>query len=134
MTDPYVSRHHASLQFREGVWHLVAFGRNGVLIGGSAIQDVPIIDGQEFRLGALGPEFRFGLETHAMAEHNENAVGTETFQFTGELLPEFLVRSEEVNFELDHQRLENEVNNVVESDYFQRLQDLSKRLREQRRT
>ncbi len=136
VADPYVSRHHASLSLRDREWYLVAYGRNGVLVSGNLVQEHPASDGLEFRLGALGPEFRFLIVPGADCSEDESTVGTETFHFSADQVPDFIAAVEAADFKLDidQTRLAQEVSDIAETDYFQKLQGLSKQLREQRRT
>ena len=49
--DPYASRFHTELQYREPRWHLVNQGRHGTVMNGEKVNDVPLEDGAVFRLG-----------------------------------------------------------------------------------
>ncbi len=135
VNNPYVSRHHASLSLRDDTWYLVSYGRNGVLVSGKLVQEFQATDGLEFRLGAHGPEFRLLISQSEVPDVDETATTTETIQVDERMLPEFLaaLTEEELKLEIDQDRLAREVNEIAETDYFQRLQSLSRQLRQQRR-
>ena len=59
LADPYVSREHAELLPRDGQWELTSKGRNGVQVDGKSISTCRISHGTVFRLGPVGPVFRF---------------------------------------------------------------------------
>lgn len=61
--DLDVSREHARLQVRQGVWTLEDLGsRNGTFLNGERVGGpVPLADGDELRFGAEGPRARFRL-------------------------------------------------------------------------
>ncbi len=137
VADPYVSRHHASLAWKADGWCLVSYGRNGVLVAGNPVQEYPATDGLVFRLGAQGPEFRFHVVPGALKTGDESTTGTETIQIAANLVPELLASvaaADELKLQIDQQRLSREVNDIVETEYFQRLQGLSKQLKQQRST
>src|SRR5689334_9026657 len=52
INDPYVSRNHAELQYRDGGWFLLSRGRNGVLVNNRAVEEHPISGDTTFRLGS----------------------------------------------------------------------------------
>jgi pSer/pThr/pTyr-binding forkhead associated (FHA) protein len=57
--DVYVSRFHAELHFKNGVWEIRSLGRNGVLFGGRKIEEIhSIADASEFQLGPSGSFIR----------------------------------------------------------------------------
>ncbi len=58
---------------------------------GNTVQEVAATDGMEFRLGALGPEFRCYLVSEPLPEHSEDAMSTETFQVSMDMIPELLL-------------------------------------------
>src|SRR5262245_23205852 len=59
ISDPYVSRQHASLILREGQWVLVSQGRNGIVVANQLVLEYPVDVDVNFRLGAEGPTLRF---------------------------------------------------------------------------
>jgi FHA domain len=123
ITDPYVSRHHASLVCREGSWFLVSFGRHGVLVSNQLVNEHAAGNELFFRLGVQGPAFRFSVSQEAEdigATYVATAADTSQFEL------------DEARFALDEARLQREVGEVVESEYFQKLQRLAKEMRSQR--
>jgi pSer/pThr/pTyr-binding forkhead associated (FHA) protein len=113
ISDPYVSRNHATLMYQDGKWFIVSQGRHGVLIDHRHITEQVIENDTVFRLGAEGPTFRFRLAS-------ENAMNSNTITF--DALPT-------ISFSLDQDKIENEVRDIVEADYFQTLQQRAKALR-----
>jgi hypothetical protein len=101
-----------------GVWSLVSLGRHGVIVQGETITEIPLTGETTFRLGSGGPTVRF----NPVAPHSDNRM-TMMFDATaGENI-----------FELDHKKLEHEVNEITDADYFQQLQRRAQQLREQRK-
>lgn len=111
--DPYVSRHHASLVFREGQWLLQSFGRNGVLIANQHVKEHSLEDGMQFRMGVEGPilKFMFASDTYSIGA---------TVNFD----------SDELNYLLlDNLQVEKDVEEVTDGEYFQKIQRLAKEMR-----
>jgi pSer/pThr/pTyr-binding forkhead associated (FHA) protein len=116
IADPYVSRHHAELRRRDGQWTLVALGRHGVLVGGKDIAEAPVGDGTAFRLGGSGPLLRFYCSP--LSEQELTLSGGHD---PGELLPQ-----------INAGKRDEEVRGIVETDYFQKLQQRARDMRQQR--
>jgi len=116
IADPYVSRHHADLRHSDGNWTLVALGRHGVLLGGRDVTESPISDGTAFRLGGSGPLLRFYCSPLSSQELTFSGIHD-----SGQLLPE-----------INAAKRDEEVQGIVESDYFQKLQQRARDLRQQR--
>lgn len=116
LADPYVSRRHAELRRGDGGWRVIAHGRNGVYVGGSSVNDVPLDPGTVFRLGPAGPALRY--QTEAVT-----APGGATLSFDPASM---------IVLQMDHGRVEAETRDVIDTDYFQRLQETAKALRRQR--
>jgi hypothetical protein len=116
IADPYVSRHHAELRLTGGNWTLVALGRHGVLVGGRDVTEAIVSDGTSFRLGGSGPILRFycsplsGQELTLSGTHD-----------SAELLPH-----------LNTAKRDEEVQEIVASDYFQKLQQRARDMRQGR--
>jgi pSer/pThr/pTyr-binding forkhead associated (FHA) protein len=110
--DAYVSREHARLTFREGRWVLESLGRNGVYIAGRAVQDLPLWDTAEFQLGIQGPALRFHDRP------SESNIST--------LCADAAIL---MDLKVDPQVRDEQVNEVVETDYFASLKQNLKRLR-----
>lgn len=117
ISDPYVSRSHARLDFRDGKWLLVSLGRNGVVIANQLVTEYPVELDVSFRLGKEGPTMRF--RTSAEQEKIGATINSDT-------LPEFL-------FQLDEQKLQTEVGEISEGDYFQNLQARAEHMRRNRK-
>ena len=116
INDPYVSRLHAELHYRDGKWVLIARGRHGVVVRHQQIAEL-IIDAEvTFQLGSAGPTLRFAVE------HGDSECGR-TLCFEMEPLPAFA---------LDQAKLNQDVDQIAEGDYFQRLQSAAQALRAKR--
>jgi pSer/pThr/pTyr-binding forkhead associated (FHA) protein len=117
ISDPYVSRNHAELRAQAGHWLLVSLGRHGLVLQGETVTEVSLQAETTFRLGSGGPTLRFD----PTAPHVDNRM-TMMFDATvGEQI-----------FELDHSKLEREVTEIAEGDYFQELKRRAELLREKR--
>jgi pSer/pThr/pTyr-binding forkhead associated (FHA) protein len=113
MSDPYISRAHAELVVRDGIWYLTSLGRNGVLVANDLVQDFMVGIELYFRLGTKGPLFLFSA-------HNDRNSPSAT-----------IIAEEEVEpmFNLDLDRIEEEVTQIAEGEYFQKLQEKVRRMR-----
>lgn len=116
MSDPYVSRNHASLVYQEGEWRLIALGRNGVVVGNQLITEHAVSGDVSFRLGMEGPTLRF--RTTVPPTEIKATICFDT-------LPIPL-------FQLDEQKLQDEVGQIADGDYFQGLQQRARQMRRQR--
>ncbi len=116
ISDPYVSRNHAEFHFREGRWVLRSTGRNGVLVNNQAVEQHVLNGDLTFRLGPNGPALRFETTT---AEHeNKRTLSFDT-------LPASF-------FGVDRGKVEREVEEIADGDYFRALQEKAASLRRQR--
>ena len=116
VVDAYVSRNHAVLECRHGLWVLISQGRNGVYVEQRPIQELKVVRDVTFRLGATGPLLAF--LTTAARDENLATLSLDT-------LPASL-------FAVDEVRLEAEVGAIAERDEFIRLQQQAHQLRRQR--
>lgn len=117
ISDPYVSRSHARLDYRDGKWILVSLGRNGVVVANQLVTDYPVEVDISFRLGKEGPTMLFRTSN---AQLNLGAT------INSDTLPEFL-------FQLDEQKLHQEVGEISDGDYFQNLQAKAENMRRNRK-
>lgn len=115
VTDPYVSRSHAYLKFDRSQWRLMAISRQMIFHEGRTWPEVPVYDGTVCRLGPHGCYLRF---VQADAQQNEQA----TISGSGISIP---------NLKLDRARMEQEVSQIADEPYFQRLKDAMRQRREQ---
>jgi hypothetical protein len=116
ISDPYVSRNHAELHYLDNRWVLVAKGRNGVLVHEQAVEQYEAPGDVTFRLGPQGPALRF--EISGAAPENSHTLCFDT-------LP--------VNFfGVDRHKVEREVEEIAEGDYFRTLHDKAAGLRRRR--
>lgn len=117
LTDPSVSRFHTELRFQSPFWELINLGKNGTLIGGKRMSQGPIQDRTQFRLGNAGPLLQFNQ--CEVASSMENTL-------TGDIL-----MSLAPVIQIDEAQKNLQVRGIVESPYFQRIEEISKRLRNQ---
>jgi hypothetical protein len=118
ISDPFVSRNHAELRAQADGWTLVSLGRHGVIVQGETVTEFPITGEAIFRLGSGGPTLRF----NPVASSNDNRT---TMMFDGTAVEDI--------FELDHIKVDREVSEIADADYFQQLQERAKQLRQQRK-
>jgi pSer/pThr/pTyr-binding forkhead associated (FHA) protein len=116
ISDAYVSRLHAELRRHNGQWQLIARGRSGVAVRNQSITELPIDSEVTFQLGSSGPVLRFAVS-------HEDVGCAHTLFFEPQPLP---------SFALDETKIHDEVGQIAEGDYFQRLQEQAKSLRAQR--
>lgn len=116
VTDPYVSRAHAYLKFDDGQWRLMAISERLLLFNGQKTAEVPVSDGTVCRLGPQGCFVRFG-----QAESQQNLRAT--ISFDAAVIPDF---------RLDHEQMQQEVNQIADAPFFQQLKDAMLRRREQK--
>ena len=112
--DPYVSRSHAELRFDCGQWSLVSLGRYGVQVEGQAITEIPVQGQLTFRLGASGPTLRF----NPAAPRQDNRM---TMMFDSTIVEDL--------FALDESKVQRDVSEISQGDYFQELQKRARQLR-----
>ncbi len=120
VSDPYVSRHHASLLKRDGLWQLVSFGRHGVIVANQLVTECAAGIELRFRLGAQGPTLLFAVQSDTAVFDATYHVSDTAQQESGSW------------FDLDEKQIEREVTEVLESDYFQKLQKLADEMRKRR--
>jgi pSer/pThr/pTyr-binding forkhead associated (FHA) protein len=118
ITHPYVSRYHVRLLWRDGDWELVNMGTHGTLVQGRVTPRALLLDGDEVRLGPLGPTLRFNA-------HRSDSGMTPYGTMAGEL-------PAAPTIEIDAVKKEEEVAAVADSDYFRQLQARLQALRERR--
>lgn len=120
LQDPYVSRHHADLEFVQDQWLLTNRGRHGVLLDGGEIGGSSPLDGDAcFQLGSLGPILRV----------RQGQPQVRDFDTTMVSVPAGLPAS---GLAIDHDRMRREVEMITETPYFRELQQVSRRLRASR--
>lgn len=117
INDPYVSRLHAQLMKQDGQWQVVSRGRHGVLVRNEPIQEMLLGADTIFQLGPTGPMLRFG------SLQKDEQDSRRTLYFEADPLPAFT---------LDAEKLDEEVGQIAQGDYFQRLQEQAKSLRSDR--
>ncbi len=116
LADPYVSRSHACLKFEQGEWRLVSLSSRMIELEGQVWNEVPLAPGAVFRLGPTGCFLRFGRP-------QDQAANNATMSFDATLMPVF---------KLDRDKMQRDVGQIAEGEYFQQLKNARRQLREQR--
>lgn len=117
VSDPYVSRSHAYLQFEQSQWRLIAISSKQIVHDGHRQADAVIADQAVFRLGASGCFMRFCEGVAPVAN------STTTLTFDSSVMP---------IFHLDEAKMHREADEIAGSDYFQHLKQRAAALRNQR--
>jgi hypothetical protein len=107
VTDPYVSRAHAYLQFEPAgdTWRIISISRQQLMYRGEVHAELDLVDGMVFRLGPNGCYLRFN-------QNQEQDDNRSTLSFDPKTMP-ILV--------LDRQKLEREVGDIASGEYFAQL-------------
>lgn len=116
VADPYVSRLHAELRFREGGWVLSGLSSRGLVVAGVPVTIVPVSDSVVFRLGAGGPELEAVVSTDFAAD-------LPTMSFPGVSVKPIAI---------DEAQKTKEVQAIADTDSFKALLDKARELRKQR--
>lgn len=123
VSNPYVSRAHAYLEFHDGRWTAIAISSQQLVSGGRRVQSIDLIPGTIFQLGPHGANLRFGVES--LDEPLRSG-----FDFSGTLAFE---GPEQPELKLDLDQLSREVTAIVEGDFFAALSANVNKLRESRK-
>jgi pSer/pThr/pTyr-binding forkhead associated (FHA) protein len=113
--DGKISRLHVVLQHRDCAWYLMSMGQNGVQIDGEMVDDFPLVHGTTFRLGRQGPVLEF-CNVAVDAEPLANTAVEIRLEAADQI-------------QLDQQKLNDEVKEIVDGDFFQTLLDRADELR-----
>ena len=118
LADPYVSRAHAYLQCEPAgeQWRLVSISRQQIVYQGETLGELSLADGMVFRLGQNGCYLRFGLSPK---QTDDRA----TLSYDPATMPVFV---------LDTQKMQSEVSEIVDGEYFQALKKAANLRRGQR--
>jgi hypothetical protein len=114
LADPYVSRSHAALRFDGSGWRLVSLSARMIELEGQMWNEIPLVAGTVFRLGSTGCYMRCGRP-------QDEASSSATMSFDATLVP---------LFELDRDKMQRDVGQIVEGAYFQQLKNARRQLRE----
>lgn len=115
--DPYVSRNHAELTFREGRWRLTNLGRHGTILEGSNVDIPRPLNGDAcFQLGGLGPSLRVCIARPRTQESDTTMISAPLGFPAGGLA-------------IDQDRMRREVQEITDTPYFRELQQVRRRLR-----
>jgi hypothetical protein len=117
VSDPYVSRSHAYLQFEQSQWRLISISSQQIIHDGHRRPDAVLLDQSIFRLGSSGCFMRFCEGAPPPVQ------GLKTLTFDTRLMPVF---------HLDDAKLQREANEISGSDYFKTLKERAAALRGQR--
>jgi pSer/pThr/pTyr-binding forkhead associated (FHA) protein len=118
VSDPYVSRNHAKLVHGDLGWQLISLGRHGIIVANQRVEQIAATDGLIFRLGPEGPTLKFSEIALEHTGDNPDATISIGSGGSGDI------------FQLDINKLQNEVQEITDGDYFQNLQNLAKAMRE----
>lgn len=111
LADPYVSRAHAEFRWQDGSWTVHSVGRHGVQLAGRTLNAEPIADGDIVQLGPSGPRLRVSFTPPSSSDVN----GTLSFD-----------EQEMLILRLDRGQLEEETSVIIDSDFFQKLQQIKR--------
>jgi pSer/pThr/pTyr-binding forkhead associated (FHA) protein len=120
VTDPAVSRLHATLRFIGGEWSLESLGKHGVLIDDQRVESRRLNGKTVFRLGARGPTLMFECAEAAAAESQQclTTVEFDSFAVTG--------------LGIDRDSAAEQVRKITDDQGFQRLLEQAAELRKRR--
>jgi hypothetical protein len=118
VTDPYVSRSHAYLKLENNRWTLTSISQQRISYQGELWNELPLKEGTVFRLGQNGCHLRFG-------DVHEQPKNLSTISFDPQTMPVF---------QLDRDKMEQEVGQISSGQFFKQLQDTARSMREQRLT
>lgn len=115
ISDPHVSRHHATLFAGDDDWTLVSCGRHGTLVDDRLVVETPIRSGMIFRLGPSGPMLRFdrGRVIEPSSSMTMDHIDVDALAM----------------FELDQERNKREADKITSSSLFDELLQESQRRR-----
>jgi predicted component of type VI protein secretion system len=118
ITDPHVSRHHATLVATDDAWMLISCGRHGTLIDNRIVAEAPLRSGVVFRLGPTGPMLRF----------DQGKLSNSTTATMDQIDPDAIAM-----FELDQERSRREADKIAGGALFDELLQTSQRMRSARK-
>ncbi len=113
VANPYVSRAHCYLLLTEQGWSLNAISDQGIFVRSEKLEQLPLVPGLVFRMGRNGPFLRFGNLI-------DTGMEKETLE-ADDPLSEML--------QLDKSRVQREVAEITQGDFFQRLKTRVESLR-----
>jgi pSer/pThr/pTyr-binding forkhead associated (FHA) protein len=116
LADPFVSRAHARLELDPQGWRVVSVSDQQVVSDGQRHRELRLSDGAKFQLGPRGCVLRFNLGRPGPRNRSTLAFDPATMPI----------------FKLDAAQVNREVSEIASGDYFQKLQQESRRLRERR--
>jgi FHA domain len=114
LSDPHVSRAHATVVYEGGAWTIVSIGRHGTLVNDRMVSEAKLAHRTTFRLGVEGPLLR--LDTNLADSNSSQTMDN----IGGDLL---------AMLEVDQGRKQREVDEIVGNALFQELKDQSRRLK-----
>jgi predicted component of type VI protein secretion system len=114
VADPYVSRSHALLRWENGRWTLTSVSRQLVCYQGELWGELALTDGTVFRLGPNGCYLRFAHST------SQEPANSKTMSYDASSMP---------IFELDREKVHQDVTQIAGGEYFQHLKAAAEQLR-----
>lgn len=118
IADPRVSRAHAYIQLENQSWRIVSLSPLKIYFQGRLVDELPLNTGTVFQLGKQGTSFRFEVREE-ISEYHCQTINIDSLD-----LPELTI---------DAAKMQAEVTEIVEADYFQSLKKQALKLREERR-
>ena len=115
IVNPQVSRSHATLTLRDGVWTLISIGRHGTIVNDCLVTEFGLRHQTVFQLGNGGPLLRFdiGLPEQRRSETLDN-IDEDTIAMLS----------------IDNSRKLQEVDQLAGTDLFRELMETSRKLRQ----
>ena len=115
ISDVYVSRFHAELHYKDGIWEIRSLGRNGVLFGGLKIEATHSVEqAAEFQLGPSGSFIRLFPLDEADAASALPASLTTIVMDAAQLSA----------IAVDRMDVSRAVGEIADSDYFRKLREI----------
>jgi pSer/pThr/pTyr-binding forkhead associated (FHA) protein len=121
LTDPIVSRLHATIKNIDDRWELIALGKHGVLVNDRRVETIDLNHDDIFQLGPNGPLLQFINPARALPQ--ESQINRSTMEIDPNMLSALL---------FDEEKAAEEVREIVENDSFHELLEKARKIREQR--
>lgn len=121
LTDPIVSRLHATIKKIDDRWELIALGKHGVLANDRRVETLDLTHDQIIQLGPNGPLLQFINSAKALPQDSQ--INRSTLEIDPEMLSSLL---------FDEERAAEEVREIVENEGFHQLLEKARKMREHR--
>jgi pSer/pThr/pTyr-binding forkhead associated (FHA) protein len=121
LTDPLVSRLHATVRWADGAWELTSQGKHGVLVNDRRIETLLLTHETVFRLGPKGPSLMF-VELER-ASQPDSQIGRATVEIDSRMIE---------TLRIDHDRAQEQVKELTDNEGFEKLLERARAMRERR--